>query len=198
VRFLPFQIPIKLSPTSKQSSRVNSRYDFTVECDISGAFNLVTHLDCQIIAPQFMFSSSPPALPPLAQVPQEVSFRPPWEPDAARTDCTRCHAEFGLFKRRHHCRHCGKLFCSDCCNKETKIPLLGYDEEPVRVCHECLPIALQGGKYFQEAPVWAAHENVEPEWQRPPNSVGNNVPEASAPSSNALNDNTGNYPDLYK
>jgi hypothetical protein len=33
-----------LAPSSKGSSRVNSRYDFTVECEISGALNLVTHL----------------------------------------------------------------------------------------------------------------------------------------------------------
>lgn len=107
VRFLPFQIPINLAPTSTQSSRVNSRYDFTVECEISGAFNLVTPLDVNILAPQFMFSSAPPALPPLAQVPNEVSFRPPWQPDGARSSCNKCNAEFGLFKRRHHCRFAG-------------------------------------------------------------------------------------------
>ena len=28
--------------------------------------------------------------------------------------CTKCDEEFSIFKRRHHCRHCGNVFCDDC------------------------------------------------------------------------------------
>ena len=102
VRFLPFHIPIHLAPSSNGSKRVTCHYDFTVECEIAGALNLVTHLDCMILGPQWLYSSAPPPLPPLASVPDEVSFRPPWQPDEERNDCTKCGAGFSFFKRRHH------------------------------------------------------------------------------------------------
>ena len=94
-------------------------------------------------------------------------------------------------------RHCGLLFCADCCSKESLIPLLGYEEEPVRVCNVCFPLAKQGGKHYQEAPEWKPIENAEPEWQRPPSGMIN--PEASAPTQNFVNnDNGAAYPELYK
>lgn len=155
VRFLPFQIPVNLPPSSRASSRVNSRYEFIVECEISGALNLRTVLDCTIVAPQFMFATSQPALPPLAHVPNEVSFRPPWQPDEARNNCNKCAGEFGLFNRRHHCRHCGLLMCSKCVPERAIIPNLGYDEEPVLVCLDCMAkVRESGGKHYQEAPQW--------------------------------------------
>lgn len=111
-----------------------------------------------------MFSSQPPALPPLSAIPPDVSFRPPWQPDSARETCTRCNAGFSLFKRRHHCRHCAQLFCDDCCKDMQRIPNLGYTEEPVRVCAGCGPLVAAGGKHYQEAPAWVPHVNsVKPE-----------------------------------
>jgi hypothetical protein len=182
VRFLPFQIPIHLAPSSKGSSRVKSSYDFVVEADLSGALNLVTTLDTNILAPQFMFSSQPPALPPISQVPPDVSFRPPWQPDAARDSCNRCNAGFSFFKRRHHCRHCALLFCDDCTKTQALIPNLGYVEEPVRICENCRAIVQQnGGTHFQEAPVFAPHVNHEPEWHAPPPSNPELTLNASAP-----------------
>ena len=52
--------------------------------------------------------------------------------------CMRCSAGFGLLSRRHHCRHCGGVFCHSC--SKTRLPLLrlGYIE-PVRVCDGCVP-----------------------------------------------------------
>jgi hypothetical protein len=182
-RFLPFQIPIHLAPSSKGSSRVKSSYDFVVEADLSGALNLVTTLDTNILAPQFMFSSQPPVLPPISQVPPDVSFRPPWQPDAARDSCNRCNAGFSFFKRRHHCRHCALLFCDDCTKTQALIPNLGYVEEPVRICENCRPIVQQnGGTHFQEAPVFAPHVNHEPEWHAPPPSNPELTLNASAPT----------------
>ena len=37
-----------------------------------------------------------------------------WQPDAAARTCLRCDAEFGFTLRRHHCRHCGLVFCVKC------------------------------------------------------------------------------------
>ena len=37
-----------------------------------------------------------------------------WQPDDARGTCNLCDNGFSFTRRRHHCRHCGLLFCSDC------------------------------------------------------------------------------------
>ena len=38
-----------------------------------------------------------------------------WMPDAVVTKCYDCEAKFTTFRRRHHCRVCGQIFCSKCC-----------------------------------------------------------------------------------
>ena len=43
----------------------------------------------------------------------------PWVPDDAATDCMRCATPFSFRRRRHHCRRCGKLFCSACAPRPT-------------------------------------------------------------------------------
>ena len=41
---------------------------------------------------------------------------------------------FSLSNRKHHCRHCGQIFCKSCCNK--KRVLIKYDYVgPVRLCN---------------------------------------------------------------
>ncbi|KAJ6160317.1 hypothetical protein N7470_003713 [Penicillium chermesinum] len=37
-----------------------------------------------------------------------------WKADAASPNCDSptCRSSFGIFLRRHHCRHCGHVFCS--------------------------------------------------------------------------------------
>ena len=35
-----------------------------------------------------------------------------WVPDAERTNCAKCHTRFSLLERKHHCRHCGEIFCA--------------------------------------------------------------------------------------
>ncbi|KAL6931763.1 uncharacterized protein HGUI_01720 [Hanseniaspora guilliermondii] len=34
-----------------------------------------------------------------------------WIPDDYRDACFDCNTKFNLFERRHHCRHCGEIFC---------------------------------------------------------------------------------------
>jgi hypothetical protein len=38
--------------------------------------------------------------------------------DAHFAACDNCEQRFGFFTRRHHCRLCGSVFCSDCCFKK--------------------------------------------------------------------------------
>ncbi|KYQ91267.1 putative basic-leucine zipper transcription factor [Tieghemostelium lacteum] len=57
-----------------------------------------------------------------------------WYPDEFCSSCTRCKANFTFFRRKHHCRQCGKIFCSKCAKKSCNVS--GYTEK-VRVCEDC-------------------------------------------------------------
>lgn len=69
-------------------------------------------------------------------VPKAVSMAIPWDSDDSRNDCTRCNAQFTFFKRRHHCRSCGHLYCGDC--SKMRAPVVKWRiNRRVRVCPEC-------------------------------------------------------------
>jgi hypothetical protein len=38
------------------------------------------------------------------------------------THCENCKCTFTLIYRKHHCRSCGKIFCSSCCYKKIEVP----------------------------------------------------------------------------
>lgn len=56
-----------------------------------------------------------------------------WKPNSFTDHCMRCFKSFGNFfspmkRRRHHCRYCGFIFCSDCLiDNEQDIVLLDND-----------------------------------------------------------------------
>lgn len=45
-------------------------------------------------------------------------FRQYWMPDSSGKECYECHERFTTFRRRHHCRFCGQIFCGKCCNRQ--------------------------------------------------------------------------------
>ncbi len=47
---------------------------------------------------------------------------PRWTPDSESDSCMKCEAKFSFRKRRHHCRACGLLFCSNCCDQKLPLP----------------------------------------------------------------------------
>ncbi|VDP33979.1 unnamed protein product, partial [Schistosoma margrebowiei] len=51
-------------------------------------------------------------------------------------NCASCNRSFTLIWRRHHCRRCGHIFCSKCCNYWQSIEGLA-NSKPVRICSEC-------------------------------------------------------------
>uniref|UniRef100_A0A0M3K378 Lateral signaling target protein 2 homolog n=1 Tax=Anisakis simplex TaxID=6269 RepID=A0A0M3K378_ANISI len=59
-----------------------------------------------------------------------------WVPDSDCEQCTACATAFTLVRRRHHCRNCGRIFCSRCSANSLPLPELGYDRK-VRVCNLC-------------------------------------------------------------
>lgn len=88
-----------------------------------------------------------------------VSPYPVWQPDEDAKVCNgrkegkACGAEFGFFTRRHHCRRCGLIFCSDCSSKtklvtypaaENQKKLSQSIDKLLRVCDRCHAAAGSG------------------------------------------------------
>jgi membrane-associated protease RseP (regulator of RpoE activity) len=63
------------------------------------------------------------------------------------TDCNGCGLEFSVMLRRHHCRLCGGVFCSQCCNDRVQT---SASRRPVRVCHDCNEFLLKIEEEDQE------------------------------------------------
>lgn len=67
-----------------------------------------------------------------------------WRPDEASPSCDspQCKTNFNLFVRKHHCRHCGHIFCSS--HSSHNIPLDqaarfhpdGYQSRACDTCHK--------------------------------------------------------------
>ncbi|GJQ75329.1 putative metal ion binding protein [Trypoxylus dichotomus] len=62
---------------------------------------------------------------------------PLWIPDSDALSCLHCDARFTVIKRRHHCRACGLVLCSKCCNLKYR---LEYLDAEARVCSKCFAI----------------------------------------------------------
>nr|GME18936.1 1-phosphatidylinositol-3-phosphate 5-kinase FAB1B-like isoform X1 [Ipomoea batatas] len=73
-----------------------------------------------------------------------------WMPDQSCRVCYDCDSQFTLVNRRHHCRHCGRIFCAKCTSNWVPAPssqpcMLHQDEwEKVRVCNYCFKQWEQG------------------------------------------------------
>ncbi|XP_058062633.1 RUN and FYVE domain-containing protein 2 isoform X3 [Anopheles bellator] len=61
-----------------------------------------------------------------------------WTPDKIVSRCTGCEKEFSITRRKHHCRNCGKIFCSSCSEHVAALPVANdQGGKPVRVCDHC-------------------------------------------------------------
>ncbi|RLN10855.1 hypothetical protein BBJ28_00024041, partial [Nothophytophthora sp. Chile5] len=60
-----------------------------------------------------------------------------WVQDDAVFACFKCHAVFSLLVRKHHCRACGRIFCSACSSQRVVIPV-DYESTPVSPAYNSL------------------------------------------------------------
>lgn len=87
-----------------------------------------------------------------------------WQDDTIVFKCNKCQK--GLYKGyRHHCRHCGRLFCSNCSSQTILIPEFvklpkatnGHSKEdrkkPLRVCDDCYKRIVNIPQPSKDAPV---------------------------------------------
>ena len=54
-----------------------------------------------------------------------LMHRQHWMPDSVSIDCYECSAKFTTFRRKHHCRICGQIFCNRCCSIYIEGKLIG-------------------------------------------------------------------------
>lgn len=56
-----------------------------------------------------------------------------WIPDERVSTCFNCTTPFSFFRRKHHCRSCGRIFCRSCSAHREKMP----GKTVQRVCAAC-------------------------------------------------------------
>ncbi|KAF1748453.1 hypothetical protein GCK72_024920 [Caenorhabditis remanei] len=66
----------------------------------------------------------------------DSNFKQYWMPDSTGRECYMCEERFTTFRRRHHCRLCGQIFCAKCCSSHIDGAALGYMGE-LRLCDYC-------------------------------------------------------------
>lgn len=83
-------------------------------------------------------SSSPQPPPALhcSSMSRTCEIPPRWIPDDEAPRCMGCAQSFTTFRRRHHCRNCGGVFCGVCSNSSAPLPKFGLIKA-VRVCRGC-------------------------------------------------------------
>ena len=89
-----------------------------------------------------------------------------WQLDAEIFDCNECRKPFNAFRRRHHCRNCGMIFCDSC--TKNKMSVRGSTNLK-RVCDPCKLILV---------PMEKNSTSTEKQWQsdttsKPKNSNSN-------------------------
>ncbi|XP_074641653.1 rabankyrin-5-like [Tubulanus polymorphus] len=72
-----------------------------------------------------------------------LSKEPPWTDSDV---CLECTTKFTIKTRKHHCRHCGRVLCSKCSDKD--IPIVKFNlTKPVRVCEICFDVITMGTSF---------------------------------------------------
>ncbi|CAM9162419.1 unnamed protein product, partial [Phaeothamnion confervicola] len=74
------------------------------------------------------------AMPAAAQA--QVAFKLYWMPDKMCKVCYECEVPFTMFRRRHHCRVCGQIFCHKCSGQFVDAKALGI-QGFMRTCRRC-------------------------------------------------------------
>ncbi|CAB4428981.1 unnamed protein product [Rhizophagus irregularis] len=89
---------------------------------------------------------------------------PVWIPDSKADRCMNCSEEFTIFRRKHHCRACGKVVCHACSTRNFVIPgTVERDDQLARACDSCFftmfPDALRDEDLAPGIHVWTLFGN---------------------------------------
>eukprot|EP01052_Picozoa_sp_SAG31_P004797 SAG31_NODE_203_length_20490_cov_7.713256_10_plen_694_part_00 len=76
-----------------------------------------------------------------------------WQPDKETKQCNACQTQFKMLSknnRRHHCRHCGYIFCNTCSRNQIELVEMDFaPDDPQRVCTHCFHL-LNAYKNFKK------------------------------------------------
>ena len=101
------------------------------ETTTSSASSRTGHTRSASMSSLFASSASLPLL--------EEYHAPVWVPDSLVSRCKRCSEPFSFWRRKHHCRLCGYVFCATCCSRvvlvRTESPHMAHVR--ARVCIAC-------------------------------------------------------------
>ncbi|XP_017131318.1 lateral signaling target protein 2 homolog isoform X2 [Drosophila elegans] len=90
-------------------------------------------------------SNNETQMPSSATSATSATLSPPaWIPDGKAPRCMACQTPFTAFRRRHHCRNCGGVFCGVCSNASAPLPKYGLTKA-VRVCRDCYVREVRSG-----------------------------------------------------
>ncbi|XP_055628535.1 putative 1-phosphatidylinositol 3-phosphate 5-kinase isoform X2 [Toxorhynchites rutilus septentrionalis] len=64
-----------------------------------------------------------------------------WMPDSTSIECYECSVKFTTFRRKHHCRLCGQIFCTKCCNQVVPGKIINCSGD-LKVCTYCSKVVL--------------------------------------------------------
>ncbi|CAD5116306.1 DgyrCDS5212 [Dimorphilus gyrociliatus] len=71
-----------------------------------------------------------------------------WQNEEDIDECNKCKTTFTVTRRKHHCRHCGRIFCADCVSNTV---LSGPQRRPAKVCQVCHTMLVPEAKpYFSQ------------------------------------------------
>ena len=99
------------------------------------------------------------------QIP-EYKEAPIWIPDIASNVCMGCGVALTFFRRKHHCRNCGRIMCSNCLPKRVLMPHISTSSL-CKVCLKCYDEITNEAKHSpaeEEAPVTTDNEEDAPDF----------------------------------
>ncbi|ALC42334.1 fab1, partial [Drosophila busckii] len=77
---------------------------------------------------------------------KETELQRLWMPDSKAKECYDCAQKFSTFRRKHHCRLCGQIFCAKCCNQVLPGSIIRCEGD-LKVCNYCSKIVLSSLKH---------------------------------------------------
>lgn len=78
-----------------------------------------------------------------------------WINDDLASNCIECTARFSVFIRKHHCRKCGQIFCSECSKYTGKLDSNAQFNLSGYICRLCIS-CYQDFMLTLDGKVWSA------------------------------------------